>query len=78
MKNWVAFIPVHLAVTKWPSSCKKIAISTPTTNTNHQMLNTASNTEQSDEADHSERAAPTADELVVGDSVTDPPATTSF
>ena len=37
-KNWVTFIPVSRAVTKWPSSCRKIETSSPTTNTNAHVL----------------------------------------
>ena len=37
-KNWVAFMPVHRAVLKWPSSCKKIEISSPMTKTNAHGL----------------------------------------
>ena len=43
-----------------------LAISTPTTNTNHHTLNTATSAISPTNAEHAERAAPTADELVVG------------
>ena len=78
MKNWVAFMPVHLAVTKCPSSWKKIAISTPTTNTNHHTLSTARNTSSPMRpiTPSAPRQPPTSSSS--GDSVTDPPATTSF
>ena len=37
-KNWVTFIPVLRAVTKWPSSCRKIETSRPITNSIAQTL----------------------------------------
>jgi hypothetical protein len=38
MKNWVTFIPVSRAVTKCPSSWRKIDTSRPSTNTSAHLL----------------------------------------
>ncbi len=78
MKNWVAFIPVHRAVEKWPSSCRKMAINTPTTNTSHQMLNSANTPIKPTIAatPSAPRSPPTSSSS--GFSTTDPPAITSL
>ena len=65
MKNCVAFIPVQRAVMKCPSSCRKIEISTPTTNTNHQMLNSAEHADEGGNADHADQTAYASDEVVI-------------
>ena len=78
-KNWVAFMPVIRAVTKCPVSWRKTEIRMPTTNTNIQMLTTASHAEQAEDADAAEGAGqrpPTSSSS--GVSVTDPPAITSL
>ena len=42
MKNWVTFMPVDRAVTKWPVSCRKTDTRMPTRNTNIHTFDTAS------------------------------------
>ena len=74
----MAFMPVHLAVAKWPSSCRKIEMTTPTTNTKIQMLTNASHTNSPAMAAIATNPVQPLASSSSFSSVTDPPAMISL